>query len=124
MTIAVARDDLDAVGLRASASGCRDGAAARVCGMDRQSLRDWVHRYNAEGLAGLVNRHGGGPAALLTAAQRAALKEIVLAGPDPEVDGVVRWRCVDLQRVIGERFAVTIADARLPSCFTSSVCRG
>ena len=32
--------------------------AARSCGMDRQTLRDWVHRYNAEGLAGLANRRG------------------------------------------------------------------
>ena len=24
--------------------------AARSCGMERQTLRDWVHRYNAEGL--------------------------------------------------------------------------
>ena len=129
MAIALMRDDLDAAGLRAAASACRDGAAARrmlalalildgasrtaaakVCGMDRQTLRDWVHRYNTEGLAGLSNRHGGGAAALLTAAQKAELKQIVLAGPDPETDGVVRWRCVDLQRVIDERFAVTMAE--------------
>ena len=30
--------------------------AANTCGMDRQTLRDWVHRYNQEGLAGLRNR--------------------------------------------------------------------
>ena len=78
MAIGVTRGDLDAAGLRAAASACRDGsaarrmlalalvlagesrtAAARVCGMDRQTLRDWVHRYNAEGLEGLTNRHGG-----------------------------------------------------------------
>ena len=29
--------------------------AARTCGMDRQTLRDWVHRYNAEGLRGQGN---------------------------------------------------------------------
>ena len=129
MAIGVTRGDLDAAGLRAAASACRDGsaarrmlalalvlagesrtAAARVCGMDRQTLRDWVHRYNAEGLEGLTNRHGGGPARLLDAGQRGEFRQIVLAGPDPETDGVVRWRCVDLQRVIGERFAVTIAE--------------
>ena len=37
--------------------------AAETCGMDRQTLRDWVHRYNAEGLAGLTNRRGRPPAA-------------------------------------------------------------
>lgn len=129
MAIAVTRDDLAAADMRSAAAECRDGAAARrmlalalvlegasrteaarVCGMDRQTLRDWVHRYNAEGLAGLANRHGGGPARLLNAGQRAEFKQIVLAGPDPETDGVVRWRCIDLQRVIGERFAVTIAE--------------
>jgi transposase len=129
MAIAVVRDDLDAAGLRAAAAGCRDGAAARrmlalalviegesrteaarVCGMDRQTLRDWVHRYNQEGLAGLSNRHGGGPAALLSAAQKDELKQIVLAGPDLARNGVVRWRCVDLQRVIDERFKVTMAE--------------
>lgn len=129
MTIGVTRGDVDAAGLRAAASVCRDGAAARrmlalalvlegesrtaaarVCGMDRQTLRDWVHRYNAEGLEGLVNRHGGGLAPLLSSRQQAELKEIVLAGPDLERDGVVRWRCVDLQRVIGERFAVSMAE--------------
>jgi transposase len=129
MAIGVTRDDLDAAGLRGAAAACRDGAAgrrmlalalvlegasrteaAKVCGMARQTLRDWVHRYNAEGLAGLSNRHGGGAVPLLTGAQKAELKQIVLAGPDPETDGVVRWRCVDLQRVIDERFAVTIAE--------------
>jgi hypothetical protein len=28
--------------------------------MDRQTLRDWVHRYDAEGLAGLSNRRFSG----------------------------------------------------------------
>ncbi len=34
--------------------------AAETRGMDRQTLRDWVHRYNAEGLAGLKNRKAPG----------------------------------------------------------------
>ena len=37
--------------------------------MERQTLRDWVHRYNAEGIVGLFDRpHGGGAARKLTAA--------------------------------------------------------
>lgn len=47
---------------------------------------------------------------MLTAAQKAELKLIVKAGPDLAKDGVVRWRCVDLQRVIEERFQVTMAE--------------
>jgi transposase len=35
--------------------------AARQSGMDRQTLRDWVHRYCAEGIGGLFDRpHSGG----------------------------------------------------------------
>ncbi len=40
--------------------------AAQHSGMERQTLRDWVHRYNAEGLEGLSSRVGPGPAPLLT----------------------------------------------------------
>ena len=38
----------------------------------------------------------------------AELKEFVIAGPDPEKDGVVRWRCVDLRAKIAAHFAVTL----------------
>jgi len=34
--------------------------AARAAGMDRQTLRDWFHRYNAQGLQGLINRANRG----------------------------------------------------------------
>ena len=37
----------------------------------------------------------------------AELKEMVIKGPDPEKDGVVRWRCVDLRAKIASHFAVT-----------------
>jgi len=80
--------------------------AARIGGMDRQTLRDWVHRFNALGPVGLKDSHGGGPQSRLTPDQKAELAEIVETGPDPEVDGVVRWRRVDLQRVIKKRFGV------------------
>ena len=65
-----------------------------------------VHRYNAEGLDGLSDRRSPGPARRLSDAQRAELARIVQDGPDIEADGVVRWRRVDLQRVIAERFEV------------------
>jgi len=82
--------------------------AARQSGMERQTLRDWVHRYNAEGLAGLSSRVGPGPAPLLDEGQMAALKELVVNGPDPETDGVVRWRCVDLRDKVEQRFCVKV----------------
>ena len=82
--------------------------AAETCGMDRQTLRDWVHRYNAEGLFGLTNRCYAGPPRRLSASDLSALAELVEKGPDPEKDGVVRWRRVDLQRLIEARFGVVM----------------
>ena len=74
--------------------------------MDRQTLRDWAHRFNDEGADGLKNRPGAGRPRLLTDEQMGELSVIVETGPDPEIDGVVRWRRVDLKRVIEERFGV------------------
>jgi transposase len=82
--------------------------AAETCGMDRQTLRDWVHRYNAEGLAGLENRRSPGPPSLLSPEQKAALAARVEAGPDPARDGVVRWRRIDLKRWIEAEFGVVM----------------
>jgi transposase len=82
--------------------------AATQAGMQRQTLRDWVHRYNAEGVAGLASRVGPGPAPRLGDRQMAELKALVVAGPDPATDGVVRWRCVDLREQIIRRFSVTL----------------
>ena len=76
--------------------------------MDRQTLRDWVHRYNAEGIAGLANRRSPGPPRLLSAEQKAELEARVEAGPDPERDRVVRWRCIDLKRWIEAEFGVVM----------------
>jgi transposase len=82
--------------------------AAESCGMDRQTLRDWVHRYNAEGLAGLLNLPGGVRPRRLDAVQMAELASWLEAGPDPAVDGVVRWRRQDLGRRIEDRFGVAV----------------
>ena len=87
-----------------------DGAdrqsAAQACGMDRQTLRDWVHRYNDEGVEGLVSRKSPGVPARLRQDQKQRLAELVEAGPDIETDGVVRWRRADLARKIREEFGV------------------
>lgn len=125
--VAVTRRDVSAVELRQAASRLRDGAvvrrvlalamildgasrqqAAKACGMDRQTLRDWVHRYNEQGLAGLSDRPHRGRPARLSADQMAELKALVLAGPDRERHGVVRWRCIDLRGEITRRFSVEL----------------
>ena len=80
--------------------------AARIGGMDRQTLRDWSHRFNEFGPDGLLDRHAGGVEARLSPAQKTELAALVETGPDRVKDGVVRWRRVDLQRVIKERFGV------------------
>ena len=71
--------------------------------MGRQTLRDWVHRFNRSGPDGLVDNWSPGPASRLSPEH---LAEIVETGPDPSVDGVVRWRRIDLKRIIRERFGV------------------
>jgi transposase len=127
MAVAITRTDMSARALRAAAAKTADAKVARrmlalaqvlegaerktaaeTCGMDRQTLRDWVHRYNAEGLEGLSNRRSPGPPPRLSPAQKAELARLVREGPDLAVDGVVRWRRVDLQRRIEARFGVTM----------------
>ena len=82
--------------------------AARMNGMDRQTLRDWVHRYNADGLPGLVSRVGVGPTPVLNEAEMAELRELVVNGPDPAIDDVVRWRCIDLRDKVAQRYGVYV----------------
>ncbi len=84
------------------------GDAARACGMERQTLRDWVHRFNAAGLAGLGNRWGGGCKPKLAQPQTDRLAELVRNGPDLAVHGVIRWRRIDLARAMHKEFNVTV----------------
>jgi transposase len=93
-----------------SLAGVLDGMnraqAARIGGMDRQTLRDWVHRFNAHGPDGLKDSWSKGNPPRLSADQQAELAQLVETGPDRVVHGVVRWRRIDLQRLIAERFGV------------------
>ena len=84
--------------------------AARIGGMDRQTLRDWVHRFNQQGPDGLRDLHAGGVAPRLSSERLAELAAIVEAGPDRDRDGVVRWRRIDLKRVVKERFGVEFCE--------------
>jgi transposase len=92
--------------LAAVLDGMPRADAARIGGMDRQTLRDWVHRFNEAGPDGLLDDWASGPEPRLSPGQQAELAAIVEAGPDLATDGVVRWRRIDLQRVIKERFGV------------------
>lgn len=101
-----ARQSSRLLSLAAVLDGMHRTDAARIGGMDRQTLRDWVHRFNATGPEGLVDSWSSGPTPRLSPKQLDELAEIVETGPDRAVDGVVRWRRLDLQRVIKERFGV------------------
>jgi transposase len=74
--------------------------AAVLCGMDRQTLRNWVHRYNDLGLAGLSSRIPPGPKPRLTSEQEAEVARLVQDGPSLSEHGVVRWRRTDLSHLI------------------------
>ena len=65
-------------------------------------MRDWVHRFNAEGPDGLLDKPRSGRPPRLSEDQLQELDAIVEAGPDVETDGVVRWRCADLRQIIAE----------------------
>ena len=126
MAVAITRREFDATGLRAAAARSKDAAAsrrmlalavvlegdsrteaARSAGMDRQTLRDWVHRYNESGLAGLTNLpNTGAPPRKLTAAQEATVADWVRQGPTPDRHKIVRWRLIDLRDEIARAFGV------------------
>lgn len=96
--------------LAAIYDGMSRANAARVGGMDRQTLRDWVHRFNDEGPNGLFDRKENGSVGRLSAEQLERLASIIETGPDPDRDGIVRWRRVDLKRVIEKRFGVVYSE--------------
>jgi transposase len=126
------RDDFGADDLRRWAARAKDAAqarrllalaavldgknraeAARIGGMDRQTLRDWVHRFNQHGPDGLIDIKPPGRPARLSDEQKGVLRQLVATGPDPKTDGVVRWRCVDLKRVVRNRFGIDLSEVSL-----------
>jgi transposase len=129
MAVEITRTGLDLAGLRRAAAQSRDSDAARrmlalalvldgrsrteaatLCGMDRQIPSDWVHRYNEFGLAGLSNLVSPGPPSRPTPEQEAEVARLVQEGPDLAAHGVIRWRRIDLSRVIAARFGVHLAE--------------
>jgi transposase len=128
----VLRADFSAVELRAVAAKTKDAKQARrllslaavyegrpraeaaaLGGMDRQTLRDWAHRFNAVGPDGLLDGKSPGRPATLSAEHAAELERLVQAGPDPEEHGVVRWRCTDLKREFDTRFGLHVSASSL-----------
>jgi transposase len=125
VAVAVTRTELSVEQLRAAARRAKDTKqglrilaiamvldghgrheAAQACGMDRQTLRDWVHRYNEAGIGGLADRARSGRPANLSLAEQAEVEAWVEQGADLAKDGVVRFRRVDLRDRIAGRFGV------------------
>ena len=94
--------------LAAIYDGARRTEAARIGGVGRQVIRDWVVRFNAHGPQGLIDGKAKGKPPKLNDAQRQALADIVEQGPVPAVHDVVRWRLIDLKQWIWEEFSISL----------------
>ena len=112
----LARESRDAKQVRRllALAAIRDGQsrteAARIGGVGLQIVRDWVVRFNAEGPAALIDRKAPGKKPTLGPAERAALARAVEAGPKPYLDGVVRWRLIDLVQWLWDSFGVSVSE--------------
>lgn len=87
--------------------------AARTGGVGLQVIRDWVLRFNAGGPEALRTRKAPGKPSILTEEQRQQLAAAVEAGPKPYLDGVVRWRLIDLVEWVWDEFSVSVSRATL-----------
>lgn len=90
--------------------GASRAEAARIGGMDRQTLRDWVIRFNDQGPDGLINKWSPGAPGKLSKEHKAFLARLVEEGPIPAVHGVVRWRACDLIMRLHEEFGISVSD--------------
>lgn len=72
-----ARQSSRLLSLAAVLDGMSRADAARIGGMDRQTLRDWVHRFNEAGPDRLLDSWSSGPTSRLSPKQLAELAEIV-----------------------------------------------
>lgn len=89
--------------------GMKRVAAAELAGMDRQTLRDWVIRYNVHGIAGLADLPKGHNPEKLTEEETVILKDKIMQTPDPAKDGVCTWRIADLCAFVETRFAKQVS---------------
>src|SRR3954463_4358029 len=94
-----------------ASDGMSRDEAARAAGMDRQTRRDGVHRYNADGVEGLRDRPRPGRPCALDEGRQAALKGLILRGPQLERDGCVAWRARDLRELVERRVGVRYSES-------------
>jgi transposase len=94
-------------------SGMSRAEAAASAGMDRQTLRDWVTRYNEYGVDGLTDRSSSGRPPMLTLDEQTELLAIVMAGPDPEKDGFCAFTRDDLVAIAKKKFGKSMHPASM-----------
>ena len=85
--------------------GMSRAMAAKLAGMDRQTLRDWVIRYNERGVLGLGDRWGGGRPTAVNDGQLAVVKAAILQAASRAGDAKPALRIVDVAALIEERTA-------------------
>lgn len=94
---------------------------ASISGVGLQIIRDWVERFNQHGPTGLKTGKAKGREPLLNDKQRKALIEAVEKGPVRYLDGVVRWRLVDLVQWLWQEHRISVSrqtldrHSRIPS---------
>ena len=114
--------------LAAVLDGMNRTDAARIGGMDRQTLRDWSHRFNEFGPDGLLDRHGGGVEARNEVVERAGRirdDEAHGARRRPRAVGGVQPRRGEQQQAGGKRGDVRARQShgrflRKPAIYTES----
>ena len=92
--------------------GVSRALSARLAGMDRQALRDWVIRYNEAGLDGLHDRWGPGRPPAVPDGELAAVKAQILSAAAEAGVGQPAYRIVDVSRLIEERTGVRLSISR------------
>ena len=90
--------------------GASRAEAAKIGGMDRQTPRDWVIRFNEQGPEGLINKPSPGAPGKLTDEHKAFLVRLIDEGPIPAIHGVMRWRACDLIMQLYEEFSLSVSD--------------
>lgn len=86
--------------LRVSDGMGYQAAAESVGRRDGDRVSALVKRFNQEGLAALMPRHGGGPAVQYGVAERERILREVRRTPTCEADGTASWSLSTLQRTL------------------------